>query len=134
MATTTKYTGTLELYYCASCGVPFGLERNYAKRAREERTTWRCPNGHSQWFPGKTDEQLRKEAEAKLEDARRRIAATRELLHAEERSHSATRGHVTRKKRELARAKAGVCPVDGCHRHFQNLGRHMKTKHPDYTP
>lgn len=60
--------------------------------------------------------------------------ASRELLRHEERSHSTTRGHLTRerkKKEQLeTRAANGVCPC--CHRTFKQLARHMKTKHPDF--
>ncbi len=124
---TTTYTTTLDLFYCSQCGVPFGLEANFEHRARSKRTTFYCPNGHSQWFPGQTDSARRKDAE-------RRERATRELLAAEERSHRTTRGHVTRKKKDLEKVRAGVCPVDGCHRHFENLERHIASKHPSYTP
>jgi hypothetical protein len=70
----------------------------------------------------------------KLERERKRVIATQELLRAEERSHAATRGVVTRKKNEAKklreRARAGVCPC--CHRTFKQLAAHMANKHPDY--
>lgn len=68
----------------------------------------------------------RKEVERR-EAAERRVQATRDLLYAEERSHAATRGHLTRTKK---RGGHGVCPC--CNRTFQQLARHMKSKHPDY--
>ena len=49
------------------------------------------------------------------------------LLDTEERSHAATRGHLTRAKKQVHRAEHGVCPH--CNRSFQNLARHMQTKH-----
>ena len=58
----------------------------------------------------------------------RRLVMEKNRLKAEERSHSATRGHVTRQKK---RAAAGVCPC--CNRTFKQLARHMERKHPNYT-
>lgn len=122
---TRVYTTTLHLFFCCDCGVPFGLEANFEERMREQRTTFFCPNGHSQWFPGRTEKQRRIEAE-------RREQATRDLLRHEERRAATLKGHVTRKKKQLEQVRAGVCPVEGCHRHFQNLQRHIATKHPGY--
>tara|TARA_Y100000310_G_scaffold338946_1_gene430083 strand:- start:1163 stop:1354 length:192 start_codon:yes stop_codon:yes gene_type:complete len=46
---------------------------------------------------------------------------------AAEKTASTYKGQVTKLKN---RAKAGVCPC--CNRTFQNLSRHMETKHPDF--
>jgi hypothetical protein len=55
------------------------------------------------------------------------------LLRAEERSHAATKGVVTKQKKKLAKVVGGVCPVDGCHRNFKDVRRHIATRHPNYT-
>lgn len=128
------YSQTICVEHCCNCGVPFGLPTDLREQRLRDRGTFWCPNGHAQHYTGKTDAQKLREANEALERERRRTQATRDLLRAEERSHRTTRGHVTRKRKELSKVKAGVCPVDGCHRHFQNLGRHIASKHPDFKP
>jgi hypothetical protein len=112
---------------CGSCGVQFAIpETMRAECERHHGREWYCPNGHSRIYTKTADVKLR-EARAALERERQRVRATHDLLAAEERSHAATRGHLTRQKKRVA---AGVCPC--CNRTFQQLSRHMKTKHPDY--
>jgi hypothetical protein len=53
-----------------------------------------------------------------------RLAAERDQAEASARAH---KGHATRLKN---RAQAGMCP-HGCNRHFKDLERHCKNKHPD---
>lgn len=114
-------TGVLETMTCSECGIFYALPEQMLDWARmHPEITWCCPNGHRRHFPGRTLEQ-------KLADARQREQATRDLLAAEERSHAATRGHLTRTKKRVAH---GVCPC--CNRTFQQLSRHMKSQHPDY--
>lgn len=126
----------LEVHRCGECGVVFAIEETYMDERREDHKDWLCPNGHSFYFGGESEkERLRRELreeQRRLENERARagrLAAENDQLYA---SNRTLKGHVTRKKRELARTGAGVCPVDGCRRHFENLGRHMKTKHPDF--
>ncbi len=74
-------------------------------------------------YPGKSDvEKLREEKEY-LE--RRLVFANNNAAHAE-RSRAAARGQVTKLKNRI---KAGVCPF--CNRQFQNLKKHMESKHHD---
>jgi len=128
---TLTYTGQLVVTSCW-CGirlaVPDDLYR-VAKRHKGRRIY--CPLGHEFIYGDTTDEQL---AAARQDSQllRKRLGATHDLLRQEERSHIATRGHVTRKKKELARVKAGVCPC--CRRSFQNLARHMAGQHPEFKP
>ena len=65
-------------------------------------------------------------AEQRAKYANQRAEAERDLRLAEERSHSATKGHLTRAKK---RHRAGLCPC--CNRQFQDLVRHMASKHPE---
>ena len=119
---TLTYTGTLVVKTCW-CGVRHAIPSELARQASHNGHAVFCPLGH-EWVVSETEaETLRK----KLEEQQRRTQAARDLLHAEERSHAATRGHLTRQKRRTA---AGVCPC--CNRTFQQLARHMKGQHPDY--
>lgn len=119
MSATMTYTETLVVTHCW-CGIALAIPSNLHRIAHESKHDVYCPLGHVFTFGDTFEERLKRE--------RQRHEATRDLLAAEERSHSATRGHLTRTKRRVA---AGVCPC--CHRHFANVQRHMVTKHPDYT-
>jgi hypothetical protein len=125
---TIVYSGTLVTTTCW-CGIHLAIPNDlYAIARRNKGHAVYCPLGHEFIYDNTTQEQLTK-ARQELAEANRRRQATTELLHAEERSHSATRGHLTRQKRKLV---AGVCPVDDCQRHFRDLERHIETKHPGY--
>jgi hypothetical protein len=128
---TITYVGKLVTTSCW-CGIHLAIPEDLYRIARRNKgkAVW-CPLGHEFIFSNTTEEQLA-QARKEAADARRREEATRSLLQHEERSHAATRGHVTRKKKELSRVKAGICPC--CTRHFVNLERHMATKHKGYTP
>ena len=118
---TIDYTETLTVTSCW-CGINLAIPENlytYAKRRKNHAIY--CPLGHDFVFSNTVEEQLA--------DEKRRHAATRDLLHAEERSHRATRGALTKQRK---RAKEGVCPC--CHRTFKQLAAHMKTKHPEFDP
>ena len=127
--TTIAYTGTLKVVTCW-CGIAhaipeelYGFVERQHRDGRPQKNIY-CPLGHTWAFAGE-GEAARLQRE--LTDSRRRHAATRDLLDAEERSHSATKGHLTRTKRRIAK---GVCPC--CHRSFVNVARHMNAKHPEY--
>ena len=115
---------TLEVHHCGVCGVIFALDVNFADARRSDKQSWCCPNGHSFSWKGRPEvEELRDQVAA----AQRRVRATQDLLHHEERSHAATRGHLTRTKKRVAH---GVCPC--CNRTFAQLERHMASQHPEY--
>ena len=119
---------TLELVSmgeCINCGVPIVAPSNfYEQRHSNHSLNFYCVNGHSQHYIGDTDAQKLQ----KLLDAEKsRHDTTKRWLENEQNSHRATRGTVTKLKKRVA---AGVCP--GCHRSFQDLKRHMKTKHPAF--
>jgi hypothetical protein len=65
------------------------------------------------------------EDEFKWADNRRRNAENE--TEAERRSKAAYKGQLTKVRRKVAN---GSCPC--CNRHFENLQRHMQTKHPEY--
>jgi hypothetical protein len=121
-----------EAHQCGTCGVKWAIELDYMDDRREDGEGWKCPNGHSFVYNG--GESRADQLARQLAQEQRRRQATEDLLRHEEASHRTTKGHVTRKKRELLNVKGGVCPVEGCHRHFQNVQRHIATKHPNYKP
>lgn len=121
MTPTLTYTGTLQITTCW-CGIALAMPVDlYLQAKRHGKTCW-CPLGHKFVFSDTDD--------AKIDRLEKRLQATRDLVHAEERSHAATRGHLTRARKKAERVAAGVCPC--CNRTFQNLARHMHGQHPDY--
>ena len=123
MARATVVTEEVELSIHATwCGHFVAVTESRLKHLKETGETFWCPYGHSAVY---SDTPL-KLAETRAADAERREAAakerTDELLVL-----------VAGQKREAARlkrrTKAGVC--SHCRRTFQNVSRHMKTKHTE---
>jgi hypothetical protein len=92
--------------------MPNDLLRNF----KEKGTAHFCPNGHSQSFTKSEVSRLREQLEAKERELR---ASKCETL--------AERLEREKAERKLNRVRRGVCPC--CNRSFQNLARHMETKH-----
>lgn len=103
-----------------------------AAMAAKGKIEFFCAYGHSNVFC------VGENAETKLRRERDRLAQRiaekddeirrqRELREGTERQLTATRGVVTRIKNRVGR---GVCPC--CNRTFENLHRHMNSKHPTY--
>ena len=108
---------------CINCGVPiYGPDnkKQYAIANPGFSNSFFCINGHSQHYVGKSDAQ-------KLKEAQEEVARQRDRAEREERQKRAAR---TELKNVKTRVSNGVCPC--CNRSFENLGRHMKTKHADY--
>lgn len=116
---------------CGQCGTVFGLSETVYEKRREDHETFYCPNGHARCFTSKSkaeklhDELIkaRQESEAKARELTQQIQRSQQL----ERQLSAAKGAATKAKK---RAANGVCPC--CTRSFQNLRRHMESKHPDH--
>jgi hypothetical protein len=111
---------------CAACGLRFYVPGVWEAARRNDRRDFVCPNGHQLAFGIHSEvERLKKEI-AKEQERRRWAEERAETL---ERSRAAIQGQVTKLKN---RAAAGLCPC--CNRSFQNLARHMKTRHPGELP
>lgn len=123
MSLTMTYSETLVVTHCW-CGIAVAIPENlHDWMQRKKGNHCHCPVGH-EFFFSNTMEEERDKAREQLAEERRRTQAARDLLHAEERSHAATRGHLTKTKKRVHR---GVCPH--CNRSFQDLRRHMHSKH-----
>jgi hypothetical protein len=95
--------------------------------------SYSCAYGHEQHLcAGESDEtKLRRERDLltqRLAEKDDEIKRQRELHEATERQLSAAKGRVTRIKNRVSH---GVCPC--CNRTFENLQRHMHSKHPTFT-
>lgn len=123
---------TLVQQTCCRCGVLFGMESGFDQQRRDDHKSWYCPNGHSQFYNGKSEAQKLQEqldaarSLAERETNRRRVAEYDALVGG--RSAAAYKGHATRIRNRIAN---GVCPA-GCNRHFTNVQRHIATQHPDF--
>lgn len=121
--TNTGITTQLYVLDCANCGVIFAITRDYEDRRRNDARTFYCPNGHTQSWHESESDRLRKERDS-LQASE--LALTDQLTAAI-RDGEQTRAALIR---DRARFAAGVCPC--CNRSFENVRRHMSTKHPEY--
>lgn len=125
----------LVVEHCCSCGVAFGMTRDFYNRRQEDGQLFYCPAGHNQYYTRreKLEAQL-KELKGELREAHADVRywneqAEEQALRAAtaKRQAAAARGQVTKIKKRVGN---GYCPC--CSRMFVNLGRHMAAKHPDY--
>lgn len=125
---------------CSACGVLYAMPESLQKERLADKRTFYCPNGHPQTYIGKSEAQKLRETVDEERRARQRAEQriamyadeareARECAEHERRRANGYKGHATRITK---RAKAGVCPC--CNRTFQQLARHMATKHPQFTP
>jgi len=119
---------TLEVECCGACGVLFAAPELLMSKCRETGDNFFCPNGHSLVYIDTENNRLKRQ----LASTKDRLAVARARADQTEASLRATKGVVTKQRKKLEKVVAGVCPVDGCKRHFRDLRRHMQSKHPDY--
>lgn len=131
---TTTLDETLVSIGCADreCELTIHLPRWLHVARRHDHRTFYCPDGHSNYYPrGKSEfEKLQDELarrDGQLAAETRRASRLVDELERERRSHSSTKGQLTKTKK---RAANGICPC--CNRQVPQLAAHMKTKHPDY--
>lgn len=128
---TLDYTETVTIIDCPQCHMEFGIPRNFEKRRRDDHKSFYCPQGHTQYFPEKSEAEKLKE---QLETARNseefwRVRSKREEEAKElaRRQRDAYKGHTTRLKRRVAKGKCPSCSSD-----FPDLAAHMAEAHPEY--
>jgi len=131
MSVTITTTGVcLEVLDCPSCGVEFAAPSRIIKSRRESGGDIYCPNGHVSTWTDTELKRLRRELAAEQQRANRERQMRIDEMNEHEvtqRRLAATKGVVTRTKNRVG---CGVCPC--CSRSFQNLKRHMQSKHPEY--
>jgi phage/plasmid primase-like uncharacterized protein len=106
---------------CGECGGVYALNERYRQTKADKGGFWHCPYCQVSWGYGKGELQRQREA---LEAEKQRHQATLARLN----DTVAERDRIARAaERAAKRTAAGVCTC--CNRTFQNLARHMATKH-----
>lgn len=114
------------------CGLPFSMPKSLNAECLRNGTNFHCPLGHSITYADTETDKLRRERDRLKQKIAQRddeIKNWADMATAEKRRASALKGQLTKTRK---RVQAGVCPC--CNRTFQNLARHMNSKHPDFEP
>jgi hypothetical protein len=125
-ATSLKIEQVFVILDCATCGTPIALTQDLERRVRADSSRqFFCPHGHPNVFRDSEADRLR----AKLAE-QTRIAT--EMADRARRAEAVSEARSRELGRLKGRSAAGLCLC--CNRTFAQLGRHMKTKHPDQAP
>lgn len=128
MATTFTESVTLERLSCGSCGGVFALNYEVLQHARNNAGGYNCPYCRERWSWTKTEAQRLRE---QLEQAQRELRQEKCNVMTERQMRESVELENNRLGKKLKRVHKGTCPC--CKRHFENLQRHMETKHPEAT-
>jgi hypothetical protein len=117
------------------CGIMHAVPADFQERRRKDHKTFYCPNGHNASYGGLSAEEQRiKQLESDTKWYAERLNEANAREEEAKRALAATKGVLTRTKKKLTttekRVAHGVCPC--CNRTFANVARHMKGKHPAY--
>lgn len=112
---------------CCVCGIIYGVPEVWIAARRELKDRFYCPNGHGQCFTKSTADRLREEKEALGRRLQAELNTANHLRLVAEKELKAER---TKRRKIEKRISAGVCPC--CNRTFEDLHRHMQTKHKEY--
>jgi len=108
---------------CASCGIQYAIPERRQRELRENHETFYCPNGHTQWYPQKSEaEKLRDELKRKEQELANTAIEKLQLKKELELK-------IKQRDKKLKRLTNGVCSC--CNRSFVNLHQHMKKQHPE---
>lgn len=125
---TISYTGQLVVTSCW-CGIVVAIPSDLHDYAVRKGTEVFCPLGHRFVYGDGENARLKREIEQERQRAvrlRAEIDQKRAEIEHQRRRIAATKGALTKTKKRIGN---GVCPC--CNRHFANVERHMKTKHPE---
>ena len=117
------YSMGMYIEECCRCGVAFGIPKDLHKEQLDDGSWFYCPNGHRQHYSESTEQKLKQQLREKEREIQRQ---QQRAIQAESDAADKSR----RYNRIRDRVSNGVCPC--CKRTFENLARHMATKHPDF--
>ncbi len=128
---TYNFPVALFIEECCTCGMPFGMPKEFKDRLRESRDWFHCPAGHRLRYTGTSTLQLARERAAHAESdadyqrSQRRVAERRLLTSRQQ--HGKTRA-------SLKRMREDTCPI--CEQTFptSKLTAHMDAEHPVVVP
>lgn len=121
-------TSTMVFIDCANCGMIFGVTRDFEDRRRRDHQSFFCPKGHSNYYAERTEEDKLRDRLTREQAAHDQTRANRDTWQrASVRQEHKARAYKGIAKHYRRRIHAGVCPH--CNRSFENVARHMKTKH-----
>lgn len=124
MSAATSFAVTMvHICNCIHCGLPVLAPSSLESEIRNRAKTFYCCNGHEMAYRESEADRLK----ARLAQAERERDGARARAEMADRSAAAHKGKLTELKNRIHN---GVCPC--CKRSFQNLRRHMSTKHPDF--
>ena len=131
MGEVIRLLNNFETLTCGECGVAFALTESHLRELRRSHASFYCPKGHERHFPGKSDiEKLKEQIAEKdrfLENSQKRLEWAKLDAKIAKRSAASYKGKLNHVKAHVGN---GVCPC--CKRTFQNLQRHMSSKHPGF--
>lgn len=118
-------TTTFDVITCYKCGIQFGMTRQHNRECLDHpgEKSFFCPNGHSQVYTGKSEEQKLREELEREKRMSRRAECERDSMKFSLRAEKAAK---TRLRNRIAK---GICPC--CGRTFKNVQRHIESKHPE---
>jgi hypothetical protein len=117
---------------CGRCGGAYAISKAFRDQCfKDGKGRWHCPYCQSPWSYSESETtrlQRQLDSERKrTEWARQEAENERQRREAAEHRERAQKAAKTRLKNRIAH---GVCPC--CQRTFENLARHMETKHPSF--
>lgn len=128
--TIQTYTGSLVVQDCIECGMTFGVAKAFDSARRKDHRTFVCPAGHPQYYPAKSDEEkLREELQREQRWSTTVMAQRDQEAARADHERSRANGYKGQLVKTKKRIGNGVCPC--CNRHFKDVERHMKSKHPE---
>lgn len=130
MSAVLNFNQQLVTETCYKCGIVFAVPQYFRKTRLDDKQSFWCPNGHPQAYVESEADRLRKQLEEQKRSTEwwKGVAANKDkTIKGQNIQIGKVKAKLHRTERRIAN---GVCPC--CHRSFQNVMRHMKTKHPDY--
>lgn len=110
------------------CGILFAVPKTWDNERRRDHSSFYCPNGHIQHYTGESDVQKANRLVAETE--RTMQAKVNEARHAQLVAEAERDKAANANRRLERRISRGVCTC--CNRTFEDLQRHMATKHKGY--
>jgi hypothetical protein len=123
-------TETLVVHRCGGCNILYAMPQAMLKARRNDGMTFFCPNGCKRVFTETEEDRLREALEQAKRDSETYERWYRSAEADKEHLKQSRAAYIGQVKRLKTRAANGICPC--CNRHFTNLERHMKTKHPEF--